>query len=182
MNKPDAHNPNHHAGGGHVTSAPVGCESDGCRPASNETDSRMRFGPGGGVYRIVTTAAESHGLHFALVATEPPGGGPPLHTHPTVDEFFLVLEGEASFYINGKVSVGKTGESAFVPRGEPHCFKNCSAREVRVLVLFTPGNIGGFFDYGLPQNGESPSEERMLERILELGPEYGVEMLGPSPL
>ena len=157
-------------------------ESDDYRLTSNETDSRRRFGPGGGSYRIVTTAAESHGRHFALVATEPPGGGPRLHTHAAEDEYFLVLQGEISFYINGRVRVAKPGESAFVPRGVPHCFKNCSDREARVLVSFTPGSIEGFFDYGLSQNGEPPSEEHLLKRIGELAPKYGLEVLGPSPL
>jgi quercetin dioxygenase-like cupin family protein len=152
------------------------------RFTSNAIDSRTRFGPGGGVYQIVTTAAESHGRHFVFVATEPPGGGPRLHTHRNEDEYFLVLEGEISFYINGQIWVAKRGESAFVPRGVPHCFKNCSVREARVLVSFTPGNIEGFFDFGLPQNGEPPSEEHLLKRIRELGPEYGLKVLGPSPL
>lgn len=60
---------------------------------------RIRFGPGGGVYRIVSTAAETGNTFFAFEATEPPGGGPPLHTHANEEEFFLVLEGEISFYV-----------------------------------------------------------------------------------
>ncbi len=51
-----------------------------------------------------------------------------------------------------------------------------------MLVLFTPGNIEGFFDYGLSVNGEVPSDEHLLNRILELGPKYGLDLLGPSPL
>ena len=37
-------------------------------------DELMRFGPGGGTYRIVTRAAETSGLLFALEVNEPPGG------------------------------------------------------------------------------------------------------------
>ena len=40
----------------------------------------VRFGPGGGTYRIVTTSQETAGRHFGFEATEPPGGGPPLDT------------------------------------------------------------------------------------------------------
>src|SRR5262245_35352163 len=86
------------------------------RPAT-PADARTRFGPGGGIYEIVTTAAESHGRHFAFEATEPPGGGPPLHIHAAEDEYFLVLEGEITFYIGGRIITAKRGESAFVPRG-----------------------------------------------------------------
>jgi quercetin dioxygenase-like cupin family protein len=145
-------------------------------------DQRVRFGPGGGVYHIVTTAMESGGRHFAFEASEPPGGGPPLHTHVNEDEYFLVLEGEMTFYIDGQVTVRKAGESAFVPRGATHCFKNCSTREARLLVLFTPGTIEGFFDYGLPVDGEVPNDEYLLGRIVQLGPSYGLDVLGPSPL
>ena len=146
------------------------------------TEQQIRFGPGGGVYRIVTTAAQTGGRIFAFEAIEPPGGGPPLHTHAGEDEYFLVLKGEMTFYIDGKTIVAKEGESAFVPRGAAHCFKNRSTREARALVLFTPGNIEGFFDYGLPVNGAASSDEHLIQRLRELGPRYGLEFLGPSPL
>jgi quercetin dioxygenase-like cupin family protein len=142
----------------------------------------VRFGPGGGVYRIVTTARETTGRHFAFEATEPPGGGPPLHTHATEDEYYAVLDGEFTFYIGGRVTAVTAGGSAFVPRGVPHCFKNCSTRDARMLILFTPGQIEGFFDYGLPVNGERPSEDRLIERIVEFAPRFGIDVLGPSPL
>jgi quercetin dioxygenase-like cupin family protein len=145
-------------------------------------DTRVRFGPGGGIYRIVTTAEESVGRIFAFEAYEPPGGGPPLHTHANEDEYFFVLEGEISFYIDGQVTLGKAGDSAFVPRGAAHCFKNRSNRDARVLVLFTPGLIEGFFDFGLAVDGAAPSEELMLQRLAEYGSRYGLEVLGPSPL
>lgn len=143
---------------------------------------RLRFGPGGGEYRIITTAEETGGRIFAFEAVEPPGGGPPLHTHENEDEYFLVTEGEMSFYIDGQVFRRKAGESAFVPRGLPHCFGNRSNAIAKVLVLFTPGHIEGFFDYGLPIDGKAPSDEILIERLVSLGRQYGLEMLGPSPL
>ena len=142
----------------------------------------VRFGPGGGTYRIVTTARETTGRHFAFEAVEPPGGGPPLHTHAAEDEYYAVLDGEFTFYIDGCVTTVVAGGSAFVPRGLPHCFKNCSMRDARMLILFTPGEIEGFFDYGLPVRGERPSEDHLIGRILELAPRFGIEVLGPSPL
>lgn len=145
-------------------------------------DTRTRSGPGGGIYRIVTRAEDSVGRLFAFEAYEPPGGGPPLHTHANEDEYFFVLEGEVSFYIGGQVTVGRPGDSAFVPRGVAHCFKNRSNHDARVLVLFTPGLIEGFFDFGLPADGVRPSEALMLERLADHGSLYGLEVLGPSPL
>jgi quercetin dioxygenase-like cupin family protein len=143
---------------------------------------QTRFGPGGGLYRIVTRAAETANRLFAFEAIEPPGGGPPLHIHATEDEYFLVLEGEITFFIDGQVVKASAGESAFVPRGVPHCFKNCSTQLARVFVLFTPGQIEGFFDYGLPVNDARPSDEYLIERIMALGPRFNLEVLGPSQL
>jgi uncharacterized cupin superfamily protein len=143
---------------------------------------KIRYGPGGGVYKIVATAAATRNTHFAFEAIEPPGGGPPLHTHANEDEFFLMLEGEMTFYVGGKVTRVIEGQTAFVPRGVPHCFKNCSKRESRVLVMFTPGNIEGFFEYGNLPAGTAPSDELLLARFNSLAPQYGLEVLGPSPL
>lgn len=145
-------------------------------------DQVTRFGPGGGLYRIVSSAAETGRRHFALEAIEPPGGGPPLHTHAAEDEYFLVLEGEITFYVDGRIVKASAGESAFVPRGVPHCFKNRSTGVARLLALFTPGDIEGFFDYGLPVNDARPSDDHLIRRIGELGPAFGIELLGPSPL
>ncbi len=146
--------------------------------------SNIRYGPGGGIYRIVTTTAQTGGIHFALDCTEKPGGGPPLHVHETEEEYFFVTEGEFTFSIDGKITKAKAGESAFVPRGKVHCFKNCTNQDARMLALFTPGNIEGYFDFGLPlEDGSIPSEACLIERINAIGPKFNVKQVeGPSPL
>jgi quercetin dioxygenase-like cupin family protein len=148
-------------------------------------DELLRFGPGGGTYHIMTRAAETEGQLFALEVNEPPGGGPPLHVHTDEDEYFAVLEGEVTFYVDGQVRTVGTGGAVYGPRGVPHTFKNCSDRPVRMLVLLTPGKIESFFDYGLPggpEKNERPSDEHLIKRIMELAPQYGLHILGPSPL
>jgi hypothetical protein len=87
-----------------------------------------------------------------------------------------------TFYIDGRVIRRGAGGSAFVPRGTPHCFKNTSNGAARLLVLFTPGGIEGFFEYGAEHDGAPPSEALMLERLHRLAPEFGLQVLGPSPL
>ncbi len=143
-----------------------------------------RLGPGGGIYRIVTTTAQTGGIHFALDCTEKPGGGPPLHVHETEEEYFFVTEGEFTFSIDGKITKAKAGESAFVPRGKVHCFKNCTNQDARMLALFTPGNVEGYFDFGLPlEDGSIPSEACLIERMNAIGPKFNVKQVdGPSPL
>jgi quercetin dioxygenase-like cupin family protein len=153
-------------------------------PTSTPTRTdNIRYGCGGGVYKIVSTPAQNDNHHFAFIATEPPGGGPPLHIHANEDEFFLVVEGEVTFAIDGKVIRRRAGSSAFVPRGVPHCFKNCSDEQAKLLIMFTPGDIEGFFEYGAKlQDGSPPSEELMMERLIALAPKFGLKVVGPSPL
>jgi quercetin dioxygenase-like cupin family protein len=145
----------------------------------------VRFGPGGGNYRIVTQAAETGGLLFAMEVTELPGGGPPLHVHSAEDEYFTVLDGEFTFHLDGQARTVGAGGAVFAPRGIPHAFKNCSDRSARMLAIATPGQIGAFFDYGLgvgPDGRERPSDELMIQRIMQLAPQFGLRVLGPSPL
>jgi hypothetical protein len=49
----------------------------------NKTVGELRYGPGGGVYRVTVTPEQTSNTHFAFEATEPPGGGPPLCTSRT---------------------------------------------------------------------------------------------------
>jgi len=128
---------------------------------------KIRYGPGGGVYKIVATAAQTNNIHFAFEAIEPPGGGPPLHSHAHEEEFLLVIEGEMTFYIGGKVTRATEGQTVFVPR---------------VLVMFTPASIEGFFEYGNLPTGTSPTDEILLARFNALAPQYGLKVIGPSPL
>ncbi len=52
-----------------------------------------------------------------------------------------------------------------------------------MLILFTPDDIEGFVDYGRSLADDSaPSDEMLIEKIAALGPVYGIELLGPSPL
>jgi len=93
-----------------------------------------------------------------------------------------VLDGEMTFYVGGRIMRATEGQTAFVPRGVPHCYKNASKRESRILVMFTPGDIEGFFEYGNLPPGVQPSDEILLRRLNEFAPKYGLQVLGPSPL
>lgn len=99
------------------------------------------------------------------------------------------LEASSGLYVP-QSNVAGTGEglkvaaggSAFVPRATPHCFKNCTNREARLLILFTPADIEGFFDFVKAVDGRVPSDPEVLERLALFAPKYGLEVLGPSPL
>jgi hypothetical protein len=48
--------------------------------------------------------------------------------------------------------------------------------------MFTPGDIEGFFEYGNLPPGVPPSDEILIERLNRFAPQYGLRVLGPSPL
>jgi oxalate decarboxylase/phosphoglucose isomerase-like protein (cupin superfamily) len=131
----------------------------------------------------VATADSTAGTFFAMECVESPGGGTPLHVHTREDEFFYVSEGVLSIYVDGKTVELVSGQSIFAPRNVPHCFKNRTGKPVRFLVVCTPHDIEAFFDYGLPlPGGGAPSDEKIIERIMAMAPEYGLQIVGPSPL
>jgi len=143
---------------------------------------QVGYGIGGGSYRIIATAASTQNTFFALENIEVPDGGTPLHCHTREDEFFHVVEGELTLFVQGKTVTLAAGQSLFAPRGIPHCFKNCSSRPVKFLVFCTPPDIEAFFDYGLPIDGKPPTDQQLMQRIVAMAPKFGLEVLGPSPL
>lgn len=78
------------------------------------------------------------GLSYFLVRT-PPGKGPALHRHPYA-ETWLVLEGEATFHLDGEADddgerpVG-AGATVIVPAGRWHGFTNKGAMPLLMVCL-----------------------------------------------
>ncbi len=71
----------------------------------------------------------------------PPGGGPPaLHTHPSMEAFY-VLEGSYEFEGVGPDGRGRTrassGSVVYIPGGAPHNYKNVGDGPGRMLAVFT---------------------------------------------
>src|SRR5438552_722863 len=58
---------------------------------------------------------QTGGNFTMFTAVTPPGGGPPPHYHKLEDEWFLVLEGRASFFRDGKWEEVPPGTAVFMP-------------------------------------------------------------------
>jgi quercetin dioxygenase-like cupin family protein len=109
--------------------------------------------------------------------TAPVGTETTFHLHRDSDEVAWVLSGEITFRIGEQVTVGGPGTCAFLPRGEPHAWKNTGTETARILFLYTPAGAGGFFEERLQQpaasiNGEEANEMRR---------RHGWEIIGPPP-
>ena len=113
------------------------------------------------------------GSRFTLFTEiTPPGGGPPPHWHDNEDEWFHVLEGPVSFFVNGEWTEARTGESVFAPRGQVHTFKNNTTSPTRMLIHVSPSGFENFF-------AEAAEEFRRpggpdMQRVLAVAAAHGI--------
>src|SRR5215208_656637 len=98
----------------------------------------------GSVYEVLKTAADTDGTYVEMVFHQPPGAvPPPPHVHSELVEQYEVLEGRFDVMVDGVWSTLGPGQSASVPQGALHTFKNRSGSMVRVRNIHRPG---GRFD------------------------------------
>lgn len=113
----------------------------------------------------------------------PRGHGSPLHVHRREDEWFYVLEGELTFWVDGVVTVAGAGSFVFGPRNIPHTFL-VTSDDARFLLATEPG---GFEDFvramsvaadtpTLPPSSVQPPTPDVLGATAA---EYGIEIIGP---
>ncbi len=95
--------------------------------------------PDGSVYIVRRAAAETGGESVEMEFVLPPGSvPPPPHVHPQQVEEYEVLEGSFDVMVDGGWRTLGPGETASVPRGVSHTFKNRSGALVRVRNWHRP--------------------------------------------
>ena len=109
--------------------------------------------------------------------------GSPLHVHHREHEWFYVLSGEVTFWIDGLVTVAGPGAFVFGPLGVPHTFI-VTSDEARFLLVTQPT---GFEDFVravaepatqpvLPPATVAPPPPDVLGSVAA---DHGIEILGP---
>lgn len=135
--------------------------------------------PVGGPIAFKAEGERTGGILNAFESLPDPGEGPPLHLHVDQDEALYVLESDFRFKVDGKISPAPTGTFVWLPRRTPHTWQNVGDRRGRLLFMFTPaGRMEKFFQ-GLAEIGEAPGPEVLSEEFARLGPEVGMETVGP---
>jgi quercetin dioxygenase-like cupin family protein len=140
---------------------------------------RSYWGPGD-LYTFLVTGEESGGTLFALDCVVGDGGGPPPHRHLAEDELFVVTAGTLTFTAENDTWAVGAGESVFVPRGTRHWYRNGSGGDVRMLAVYTPAGMEGWFrEVCAPVDDASapppPVTDELIGRMLAAGPRYNVE-------
>lgn len=133
---------------------------------------------------LTTLKATNESTGGKLMITEnvaPRGVGSPLHVHHGEDEWFYVLEGELTVWVDGRVSTVRSGDFAFGPRDLPHTFI-VSSDEAHFLLGTMPGDFEGFVR-ALAQPVETLRDGSAgppdMELIAKAAAEHDIEILGP---
>jgi quercetin dioxygenase-like cupin family protein len=92
---------------------------------------------------ILATGATTGAL-FAAICTNPGPGGPPLHTHRSHDEYFLVLKGRYLFQIGAERIEGGQGSFVAIPRGTVHTFASAGPEEGQLFAFNVPSGLEHF--------------------------------------
>jgi mannose-6-phosphate isomerase-like protein (cupin superfamily) len=123
---------------------------------------------------LFKAVAASTGGAFSLHERLVPAGGrrPPAHVHPDRVEAFWVLDGEAEFELDGRLTRGSAGTFVLVPGGVTHSFGATAESDARLLVLHAPALDGYFRDLEqLWSAAEPPPREEELALMRRHGME-----------
>ncbi|HEY7633217.1 MAG TPA: cupin domain-containing protein [Thermoleophilaceae bacterium] len=69
-----------------------------------------------------------------FISFHAPGEGPDLHVHP-YEETFIMLEGTATFSVNGESIEASAGEIVIAPAGARHGFKNSGDARLKMVSI-----------------------------------------------
>jgi quercetin dioxygenase-like cupin family protein len=118
------------------------------RKPTASAERQLDFHPAMGMrWEITRSTEETGGEVFESThwydAREP---GPIVHLHPDTEDTFAVIDGTLDVCIDGEWRSVRAGETATVPAGVSHTFRNASDRTVKVDISMRPaGRSEAFF-------------------------------------
>jgi quercetin dioxygenase-like cupin family protein len=137
-----------------------------------------------GVLATVKASAETTAGAVAVIEhLAPQGSGSPLHVHSREDEWFYVIEGELTLWVDGETIVAPAGSFVFGPKGIPHTF-TVSSPEARFLLVTEPAGFEQFMRavgepaarVEIPPAATEPPDVAALTAVAA---ECGIEITGP---
>ena len=127
---------------------------------------------------VKADASDTAGSFSLLEAAEPPGFGPPMHTHEDAGEAFYVLEGEYLIFLDEQEFRCPAGSFVFIPAGHVHGFRVGDVPS-RKLVIFSPAAMVGYFDE--LERAAALSEPLDDTALATMAARYNMRVLGPVP-
>lgn len=151
-----------------------------------------------GMHQTVKIGSADTGGQFGMLEIViPQGYGSPWHVHPDENEWFYVLEGAVTFYVDHTRLDLTPGAFAFGPKAIPHTFFGASAEPARALVGLQPVMFEGMLravgqpvservlppplDQMTDAAGCPVTDGRQLprEQLATIGARHGIVILGP---
>lgn len=145
-------------------------------------EAELRSGPGATSTYFMATGDLTGGKFGLVDERAGKGESVPLHRHAEDHESFFVLEGEITFFLDGRPGVrAHAGSFAHIPGGTVHGFRVESER-ARYLILTTPRHAE--FYRAITRKVDSPGDpfEKVTgEMIGQACREFGIEYVGALP-
>ena len=136
------------------------------------TDGWLQITPGER-FRIRIPAKDTKGIYTVHELIAGPRTGVPMHIHQNEDEHFIVLEGSLHIANGDEVFDAPVGTSVTIKKGVSHAWCNLVDTPLRMLVVFSPGNIENLF---------RDTAARKSNDIAALAAKYGTLLVGPPLL
>lgn len=125
---------------------------------------------------VMLDGRKTGGQCTSFTETTPPGGGPPPHFHEREDEWFYVLEGCVSFFVEGKWTDANAGDVVFTPRQSVHTFKNNGDQPTRMLIHTSPSGFETFFAEAAEEFARPGAPD--LNRATAIANKHGIYFVG----
>ncbi|MEQ9064882.1 MAG: cupin domain-containing protein [Vicingaceae bacterium] len=128
--------------------------------------------------KILLSASDTNGLQAVFEDIVEPGLGPGRHIHHKQDETFLFLEGTFDVEIDGQRYNMSAGDTAFIPKGSVHAWKNVGDGVGRLRYIFSPAlNIEEMFRDIHAANELGGMTDELMQKLAQDYPEQ--QTVGP---
>ena len=139
------------------------------------------------LFEHLVGAGDTDGRLGASLVVQPPGIATPLHRHMREAEAVFVLDGRIDYRAGGERHRLEEGAFLYLPANLPHAFRIRGERPARFLALTLPGGLMDLYDevgvpaghLALPGPEEGLAFDEEVARWNEVGPRYGLEVVGP---
>lgn len=143
------------------------------------------------IIKVMVSNADTGNRYAIFEEHVPPLGGPPPHTHPD-EEVFYILEGEFEFVLNDLANPFKVfpGSVVHVPSQAIHAFKNVGNTSGKMIVILTPGRLLDYFrcigetmtiSSEMPDMNKIPDLAKLnVQKVFQYAPEHDVKFILPD--
>ena len=139
----------------------------------NASEGEITFEASGEYWIWKATAETTNGRYDQAVTITLPQVGPPEHTQQQ-EELLYILEGTYRMKLGEHVFTASAGTSVRIPGGVSHAWRSLTVG--RMLVIFLPGGLRGFFE-GMRPLYLAPQLD--MQALTTLATRYGLVVTGP---